>query len=402
MDPYAAEDILNERLMQAVDSGKLHDLQRLFNDKDLLKQLTRDKLTEQQLRFLDANSDKIKALLRDPRFQELLEDSLAARKQGQPLSDKQIETFKNLADNRLDPAALPPEPNATPAPVGAAQDGEKAQPQSGDDNRAEPTLPPLQPGGASEPKQSWLDRQLGRFANAVVDELNNAENSEALQNALRSLGGLKDGADGSQQLDLGGLWNSATEDMASWVSSKWDVPGELSEVPAAFYHELRSAIPEVGNSVNGALARLPNDPLTSPGSGVRADAVAWVVSALMLAAIGWQLLGRRVAAIRRADAEQLGPWPVEPGAVTSRDDLVRAFEYLAVLRLGAGARSSNHLAVASRLGEDEPESAGRAAADELARLYERARYAPEPGPLQESELDAARRDLTLLARAAAA
>jgi hypothetical protein len=95
----------------------------------------------------------------------------------------------------------------------------------------------------------------------------------------------------------------------------------------------------------------------------------------------------------------LGPWPVAPDRVGSREELVRAFEYLALLRLGWAARSRNHLEVADQLGVAG--GAGgerREAAGQLARLYERARYAPEDAPLSEADLAAARRDLTLLAR----
>jgi hypothetical protein len=82
--------------------------------------------------------------------------------------------------------------------------------------------------------------------------------------------------------------------------------------------------------------------------------------------------------------------------------VVRAFEYLAVLRLGAPGRTSNHREVAARLAESGGDASQKDAVDELARLYERARYVPDPAPFAEAELAAARADLTLLAGVAAA
>jgi hypothetical protein len=113
-------------------------------------------------------------------------------------------------------------------------------------------------------------------------------------------------------------------------------------------------------------------------------------------------VGKKVVTRVVGRSGRLGPWPVQPGAVASREDLIRAFEYLAILRLGGRARSRNHLAVADGLRTNEPDLARREAAGELARLYEKARYEPARAPLEKAEVDAARRDLTLLARAAAA
>src|SRR5262249_32243535 len=50
-------------------------------------------------------------------------------------------------------------------------------------------------------------------------------------------------------------------------------------------------------------------------------------------------------------------WPVRPDAVATRGDLVRAFEYLALLLLGIEARHRHHLDLADRLGGLSPESA---------------------------------------------
>lgn len=98
-----------------------------------------------------------------------------------------------------------------------------------------------------------------------------------------------------------------------------------------------------------------------------------------------------------------GAWPVAPAHVTTRGDLVRAFEYLALLILGPAARACHHHDLANRLSQQGevlvPER--REAAERLAALYEQARYAPEQAhadvPLPEGEQAIARQALCLLA-----
>jgi hypothetical protein len=95
---------------------------------------------------------------------------------------------------------------------------------------------------------------------------------------------------------------------------------------------------------------------------------------------------------------------VDPAQVATRQDLIRAFEYLSLLRLGPAARSWNHRAIAARLSAEPSDAAAerRCAAAHLAGLYERARYAPPGDPLPDGEVRDARRDLCLLAGVAAA
>src|SRR5581483_12253552 len=112
---------------------------------------------------------------------------------------------------------------------------------------------------------------------------------------------------------------------------------------------------------------------------------------------------------KRDDGWRLGPWPVDPAAIKTREELIQAFEYLSLLNLGPAARNWNHLAIADGLRNTRPSAvpstaalerstpASGAAADELASLYEQARYAPPSDPLPDTALITARRDLCLLA-----
>ena len=56
--------------------------------------------------------------------------------------------------------------------------------------------------------------------------------------------------------------------------------------------------------------------------------VGVVVAAVLLAAL-WRGLGAYRERRAQAAAWRLGPWPVLPGDVSTRGELVRAFEYLA-------------------------------------------------------------------------
>ena len=100
---------------------------------------------------------------------------------------------------------------------------------------------------------------------------------------------------------------------------------------------------------------------------------------------------------------RLGPWPVSPGAVRTREQLVRAFEYLSLLLLGPAARTRHHHDLARQIG-DQPDmdpDRRKEAAQALAGLYEQARYAPPQDDLSEEQLDRARRELRRLAGGAA-
>jgi hypothetical protein len=142
-----------------------------------------------------------------------------------------------------------------------------------------------------------------------------------------------------------------------------------------------------GSSVGGA----------SSGGGL--DAMVWVIAlALFGVAAALALRAAKGQAGGGAKTWSAGPWPVHPSRVSTREDLIRAFEHLAFVRLGLRARPLNHIDLAGRLGDtgDRAEPAAR-----LTHLYEQARYAPPDELLPADELATARGDLSTLAGAAA-
>jgi hypothetical protein len=153
----------------------------------------------------------------------------------------------------------------------------------------------------------------------------------------------------------------------------------------------------------GAAGRAPAGPVVpAETTGGGTEVVFLALGAATAGLIAWGLLRRRglLGPDGAGVGWRLGPWPVRPEAVATRDELVRAFEYLALLRLGPAARSRNHRDIAAGLGaEDE---ARRPAAERLAGLYEQARYAPPDEALPDADLADARAALSLLAGVAAA
>jgi hypothetical protein len=129
-------------------------------------------------------------------------------------------------------------------------------------------------------------------------------------------------------------------------------------------------------------------------------ALIWLTLSVVLGLILWKILSPILGIhAGKGNGWTLGPWPVQPAAVGTRGELVRAFEYLSLLHFGPVARNWNHRTIAEKLGGTDEER--RRAAGDLAQWYELARYAPVEEPLTNEALTAARRDLCFLAGVAA-
>jgi hypothetical protein len=165
-----------------------------------------------------------------------------------------------------------------------------------------------------------------------------------------------------------------------------------------------SGFGEEGGAEKSGLGKLVSPPSFSmPASTVRTGGLLFLQILLVLiltvavVVVVWRLLARVVTRDVEARLRRT-VWPMPPGEVSTRQQLIQAFEHLALVVLGPGARSANHRDIANGLGAT-PERTR--AADELATLYERARYDPAEGELPTADLAAARRDLCLLAGMAA-
>jgi hypothetical protein len=129
------------------------------------------------------------------------------------------------------------------------------------------------------------------------------------------------------------------------------------------------------------------------GFGIRGlnFAGSWTPVLLLGLVIVGILLGfwLKNARFRSLDSERfglsgLGPWPLDPRQISTREDVVKAFEYLSVLICGPSARTWTHTTIADALSELAVTQAETARL--LARLYELARYAPPNEPLPRDAL----------------
>jgi hypothetical protein len=264
--------------------------------------------------------------------------------------------------------------------------------------------PPMTAPGTQARSASEGARQDNSFVSKFIDRL---RASDGLTGNLRDrLSGLfgDDTRLGRMFRGLSGETSRLGRNLMPRLSDR-QVEGLMRNLGKFVPRDLRVNRPRLNVNVSPSAVR-----------GAASSALGGAVLVLVLLVVGlvaFLLIGLKRGWIGSKEAVKwrLGPWPVSPSDVHTREDLVKAFEYLALLRLGQPAETANHLDIAKRLAsggcqppgvpESEPPNK-REAARELALLYEQARYAPPDEQLSADELDTARRDLTYLAGARAA
>lgn len=143
---------------------------------------------------------------------------------------------------------------------------------------------------------------------------------------------------------------------------------------------------------------LPLPGLGTPPAPSGSDTFGFLSLAIggMLLLLAWKLYRTYRPLLAQTVAQHLAArrWPVDASALTTRADVIRAFEHLSLSQLGLEARSRHHRDIATGLGGQEAER--RREAEALAAIYEQARYTPGSEPLPADTLEAARRALTHL------
>ncbi len=387
-DLAGAEDQLARRLHHTQDVQEIQDLVKNLNNSDFRTMLKDVKnLSDDDIKGLKETIRNNPQLLDDPKLHDMLKDMEKFKQGGADLHDLPQETKDGLAQLAKDIIAKQKAPDPAPGnPMTGDPRGltPPAAPKSVD---LPPPLPPpdrLSPPSPQTSKPDWITHNLTQGMAGLIKDIDRTPEGEALRTAaLRELAKLESTSSSSSSGLADFLKSILSSDQAAWLAhagkttgagfSSWDAGPVASSAPA------------FGASSDGLL-----------------DGVVWIAALALLVAAAWMAvaMARRQAAARRgARPWSPGPWPVRPSQVSTRRDLIRAFEHLAYLLLGQPARSLNHLDVADRLGGDDD---GRArAADRLAHLYEQARYAPPDEVMPLHELTAARGDLVALAGAAA-
>jgi hypothetical protein len=260
--------------------------------------------------------------------------------------------------------------------------------------------------------------QLLKFAKRLEGMDESLSNSPALRQAIRELSRYREQGDDR--------WQALADKASGFQVPEW------ARLDQKLGLELERLVPENGFSLPHFI-NVPRPPQVNwPTPHISSGSVpSWSVPHFAPPATGGEfwgglltvgvlvtlgLLAWRLSAWHREHAangvkasRRLGGWPVDPARVRTREELVRAFEYLSLLRLGFAARNWNHLEIATRLGSQAPPASPqpdaatppsadpRHAAEELAALYEQARYAPPSDAIADAALAAARRDLCYLA-----
>ncbi len=397
-DKRDPEQLFKDRLRQAEVLDKFRDKARKQFGKDVedvLKQLKAAGIDPNDKDFARKMQDLAKRIAPDGEQPKLTPEEIAAAKRiFEDLFPKVTPKIDPNIDPKGDPKIGPKidpniEPKADPDPL------PNAIPP-----RPEPHSLPPNPDQEAIRLQTY--KQFGEWAKGLERFSGTLNDSPTLRDTAREWGRLALNAQGKFGDTSGpGIdarlaeWGQMAQQSGRWWERNW---GSLNRLDLPRFSTLD--LPTVGASVNFSTPRVP--------SGIGTGDVSRFVYALLWAGVAglafvfvWRLTKGRFpwpAALVK-NGWRLGPWPVAPEAVSSREDLVRAFEYLSLLRFGRRANSWHHRDVAAHLGEQD--ISHRRAADELASAYERARYAPEREPLDADVLAAARRDLRLLAGVAA-
>jgi hypothetical protein len=241
--------------------------------------------------------------------------------------------------------------------------------------------------------EKWLSEHMEDLSDDMVHTLTEmgADNAGTpLAELLRAM----------KQADLptGGLVEPAAE-----LSRHFPNVGEFLNEQHGNWDEMFSLFREVPGASLPALGGGPSMPAlssTAPASGGGSGASLTLLTFGVFVLLLWKMGGWSWLRKDRGDAGDWRPgaWPVAPDAVATRQDLVRAFEHLALLCLGRSASPCHHRELAGRLIEqDAGDPTRRQAVEVLAWLYEQARYAPAEESLSQAELSDARHALRYLA-----
>jgi hypothetical protein len=388
---------------------------RLYNAKvnqNLRDAMGKDALNNQVLELVKKLLEDpkfLQSLNKDPRFLEslrshhglfndkLIQDLIRQGSLGGHLSEEDKKVIRDWASTQPNKPDL--EKLLPPDRKGPDQPDQPDQPDKAERPADQAASPPSTPPHDSAPDwdrmpqepPAWLRDNMKGFVNRL-DRWVDSPSGKSWRDTLRDLA-RRGGAS---------KWSPRISERANRLA------GNLPRLGDYLPRRLR---PTFGEPRVPSLPRLPSisTPSLPSGSGLSTVRPGHVLLWLVFGAVLLLLLWKSGSWYVRHQAQKrggwrLGPWPVRPGAVRTRGDLVRAFEHLALLCLGPAARHRHHLDLADRLGKqpDVDPDRRRDAAGNLGQLYEKARYAPDDELLPAETMAEARRDLCFLAGVPAA
>jgi hypothetical protein len=396
LDMKGAQEMMAERLREL---QKLHQLQdqvrNLLKNPDIVKQI--------QQNFSDEELQKLQETFRqgngpggDSDLDKLFRQVASQGK----LNERHLKILHRLAErsgNQQMPSPINPNPrnDHVPSPHPDHSSG------SGPSNLRTPPSP-MRP-----PERSLLDRMQGETEKWLSQHMENM--SDDMVRALTDVRAAEEGtplAELLRALKQANLSTDGLAEPAAGLSRYLPDMGDFLNDQRDNWDGVRSLFREVSVPALPGLDRAPS--ATSMPSAEPADGSAPAVVVLTLLTLGVFLLlvwkmGGSLKGTGDAGDWRLGPWPVPPGSIATRQDLVHAFEYVALLCLGPQASTCHHRELAGRLAEQDADNPTRRQSVELlAWLYEQARYAPAGETLSPEELTDARHALCYLAGVTAA
>jgi hypothetical protein len=351
------------------------------------------RLNGQNLADADFNDPRLRKtlekLFNEPERMGIDPEQKKVLQQNQPFIQQKLGLPKPAAESKT-PTKIPPPPQqreaASPLPT----------------HREGPVGPDLERILGDDLLARWTKDFMREADRWEWDDL--VKESPAIQSGLRDLNQLFTEKAGTPRFtgDTLRRWAEALRPKGGWNSSLpdlgWARPDSLS-LPALPRPGFRLPGSRSLGGVRPPRIGFPRMGAPALGRGFGQGAL-WMAVLALAGLTVWLVVRHWTAAARGRPSSswQLGPWPVDPAQVATPAELIQAFEYLSLLKLGPDARSRNHRALAAGLADQEGADAGRRlAADELAGLYERARYAPALDSLPPATIASARRALCLLA-----
>jgi hypothetical protein len=361
---------------------ELDDLKKLLEANPQLREEALKKAAELQ-NLPPAERDELlkdlEAAQSDPKLRDAVRRATGELKRRQPDIGKVGPSPRPTPKSPTPTPADRPTNADTPAEPPPTEDGTEiaAPPAAPPGERSSPTSPAGRPGG----RDGY--QKFARFWEQNVGPLKDMPAMQRLvQEFVRGRAEPTAGTDGGP---LGGILDPATAEKL------------LRNLPDRA--ETGWQFPELNGLTDFSTPTLPGGGVTAPSAPSLAGAapVAGLIVFLAVAAALVWLLPRllKPPAGGPHPVADLGPWPLDPRAITDRAGLVRAFEYLSVLLNGPPARAFSHESAAAALRSAVPAAAD--AAEPLAAAYALARYTPPDQPLTAEQIASARALLCRLA-----
>jgi len=251
-------------------------------------------------------------------------------------------------------------------------------------------------GEEQMPVRKQPDRQAEEFARWAAKNLGDSPATRDIIQDFAKIMTQDGGRGGAANLlkdlekEWKGLAGSNDLDSGKQSSVKWNELANGIKLPDL--SGTGSSRPSSGSPDSGSFRETASSSSSSSGTFLIGGVSQGLLLVLVLIALGIAAYGFRYLKQRglreECDREARRAWPVDPKKVATREDVVKAFEHLSLAKIGLPAVHWHHRQIANVLGGQAPER--KEAVDQLAGLYEKARYTPAQEHFTEAEIAAAR------------